>query len=74
MKYREKAVLSHTSGLVQFCRTEQVDRACFVTKRDEHFGVVTFPDHLTTYLRIPAHILTCLLGKGDRAPWRPTAA
>jgi hypothetical protein len=73
VKYREKAVLSHASGLVEFCRAEKVERAYFVTKRDEHFGVVTFPDRVTKYLRIPAHILTCLLGKAEREQWRPKA-
>lgn len=71
VKYREGATLSRTSGLVEFCRAENVERAYFVTKRDEHFGVVTFPDHRTKYLRIPAHILTCLLGRAERALRRP---
>ena len=57
-------------GLVAFCREEKLERADFATKRNEDFGVSTFPDHRTKYLRIPAHILTCLLGRAERIQWR----
>ncbi len=70
VKYRDTATLHATSGLVAFCREEKVERAYFVTKRNEDFGVSTFPDHRTKYLRIPAHILTCLLGRAERIQWR----
>ena len=70
VKYRDTAALHAASGLVAFCREEKLDRAYFVTKRNEDFGVSTFPDHRTKYLRIPAHILTCLLGRAERTQWR----
>ncbi len=70
VKYRESARLSQGRGIVEFCRTENVLRAYFVTKRDEDFGVQGFPDHPAKYLSIPAHILTCLLGQAERVHQR----
>jgi len=70
VKYRESAVLKPSSGIVELCREGKLERAYFVTKRDEDFGVVSFVDHKTKYLKIPVHILTCLLGRAERVPKR----
>ena len=42
VKYREQPNLSSSSGLVTFCRLEQVRKAFWVTKQDRDFGVTVF--------------------------------
>ena len=70
VKYREEEALTAASGLAIYCRTEKVAQGYWVTKREDDFGVVTLPGHAASYLRIPAHIFTYLLGRAERTLWQ----
>lgn len=69
VKYREHPSLSEKSGLVAFCRLEDVKRAYWVTKGDRDFGVTSFEGLETQFLKVPAHILCYLLGQAERLLW-----
>ncbi len=69
VKYREGASLEPAGGLVAYCRQARVKQAYLVTKREEDFGVAKMPDLQTNFLRVPAHILTYLLGQAERLLW-----
>lgn len=69
VKYQDNPNMRANSGLVAFCRKEKVKYAYWVTKRDSDFGVTTFEDLDTKFLRIPAHILCYLLGQAERLLW-----
>jgi predicted AAA+ superfamily ATPase len=70
VKYREDEALTPTSGLAVYCQKEKVAQGYWVTKREEDFGLVSLPGHATSFLRIPAHIFTYLLGRAERALWQ----
>jgi hypothetical protein len=74
VKYREDAPLEASSGLVAFCRESQAKQAYLVTKREEDFGTITFAGLATTFLRVPAHVLTYLLGQAERLLWSKSDA
>jgi predicted AAA+ superfamily ATPase len=69
VKYREKSDLGEKEGVVVFCRLEKVQWAYWVTKKEDDFGVVTFPGLDTRFLKVPAHIFTYLLGQAERLLW-----
>ncbi len=69
VKYEESAPLGEKEGIVDFCRREDVERAYWVTKREEDFGLKEFPGDKTKYLKIPAHIFAYLLGRAERHAW-----
>ncbi len=69
VKYRESPSLGESSGLVAYCRIEEVRHAYWVTKREEDFGIETVGDLSTRFLKIPAHIFCYLLGQAERIPW-----
>jgi uncharacterized protein len=73
IKYRSTAPLKADSGLAVFCRQESVERACFVTQREEDFGVQEIKGLTTRFLRVPAHIFAFLLGQAERVQWRAPA-
>jgi len=70
IKYRENPNLRESSGLVAFCRLEQVKKAYWVTKLDRDFGTTEFDGLDTRFLKIPAHILCYLLGQSERLLWK----
>lgn len=70
VKYREQPRVTDHSGLVAFCRAEEVTKAYWVTKREEDFGILTVPGVTAPLLQVPAHILTYLLGQAERLLWR----
>ncbi len=69
IKYRERPTLNTKSGLVAFCRLENVSKAYWVTKQEKDFQVVIFDGLSTQFLKIPAHILCYLLGQAERLLW-----
>ena len=69
MKYRSNAALSGSEGIVQYCRESNVTEAYWVTKDDRDFDVVTFTGVKNQFVRVPAHILTFLLGQAERVKW-----
>ena len=69
VKYRDNAQIDPSSGLVQLCRQEDVKQAYLVTKKEEDFGPVDFPDVAAKFLRVPAHVLCYLLGQAERLLW-----
>jgi len=73
VKYREKAPLTETDGIVAFCAREKVKSAYWVTQREEDFGVQRFKNIETEFLRIPAHIFVYLLGQAERLLWNVSA-
>ena len=52
-----------------FCRREAVQRAYWITQKDEDLGVTQFPGIETRFLRIPAYIFLYLLGRAERLMW-----
>ena len=72
VKYRDKAPLAESDGIVAFCRQEKVKSAYWVTQRGEDLGVQRFKDLETGFLRIPAHIFVYLLGQAERLLWKVT--
>jgi predicted AAA+ superfamily ATPase len=71
IKYRESPSLGEKSGLVLYCELEKVDRAFWVTKSEDDFGLVQIGNLATRFMKIPAHIFTYLLGQTERVPWEP---
>lgn len=70
VKYREDADLGASSGLAIYCKqVKDVRSAYWVTKRDEDFGRVHLPGVDARLLKVPAHILTYLLGQAERLLW-----
>lgn len=70
VKYREDETLTPASGLAIYCQKEKVPQGYWVTKQEDDFGLVALPGHATSYLRIPAHIFTYLLGRAERTLWQ----
>ncbi|HET8797371.1 MAG TPA: ATP-binding protein [Thermoanaerobaculia bacterium] len=66
VKYRSNAVLTASEGIVHYCREADVTEAMWVTRDDRDFDVVTFPGVRNQFVRVPAHILTFLLGQAER--------
>lgn len=69
VKYRSNSQISRRDGIVQYSRESRVTEAYWVTRDDRDFDVVEFEDVPTRFLRIPAHILTFLLGQAERVKW-----
>lgn len=69
VKYQEKPRLRESSGLVAYCRIEEVARAYWVTKQDKDFEILRFGGLQTEFLKVPAHILCYLLGQAERLLW-----
>lgn len=69
VKYRNNPELNRNSGLAIFSREEGVAKAYFVTKADKDFGLASFDGVPATFLKVPAHILTYLLGQAERLLW-----
>lgn len=69
VKYRSNAVLTARAGIVQYCREAKVTEAYWVTRDDRDFDVVTFSGVKNQFVRVPAHILTFLLGQAERVKW-----
>jgi len=69
VKYREKAPLRESEGIVAFCGREKVKSAYWVTRREEDFDVQRFRNAETAFLRVPAHIFVYLLGQAERLLW-----
>lgn len=69
VKFRSNAELTEKDGLVSYCRHEKIKRAYLVTQSDLDFGVMKFPDEEASFLKIPAHIFTYLLGQAERLLW-----
>jgi len=69
VKYQEHPRLRQTSGLVEYCRLENVERAYWVTKRDRDFDLTKVDGLNTVFLKVPAHILCYLLGQAERLLW-----
>jgi len=70
VKYKEKASLEEDGGLATYCRSERPRQAYLVTKRDADFDVVKLRMLDTQVLKIPAHILSYLLGQSERLLWK----
>lgn len=62
--------LGVTDALVVYCQMHSIDRAYYVTLREEDFGVLRFRGLPTKILQIPAHIFTYLLGQAERRLWQ----
>lgn len=69
VKYRSNSQISRRDGIVQYSRESRVTEAYWVTRDDRDFDVVEFEDVPARFLRIPAHILTFLLGQAERVKW-----
>ncbi len=69
VKYKESATVKADSGLAEYSRAMGVDRAFLVTKSSGDFGPLSLPGVETEILRVPAHILTYLLGQAERQLW-----
>lgn len=69
IKYQENPNLRESSGLVTYCRMENVDQAYWVTRQDKDFGLTEFAGLETRFLKVPAHILCYLLGQSERLLW-----
>lgn len=69
VKFRDRAALTEDSGLVAFCRREQVKTAYWVTRNEEDFDHQEFSGMDTRFLRVPAHIFVYLLGQAERLLW-----
>jgi len=69
VKYRERPQLDKKSGLGVYCASENPKQGYLVTKRDADFAVTRLDDAGTTFLKIPAYILTYLLGQSERLLW-----
>lgn len=69
VKYQDRPHIKENSGLVAYCRLENVKRAYWVTKLDRDFGASAFDGLDTSFLNIPAHILCYLLGQSERLLW-----
>jgi hypothetical protein len=54
------------SGLAELCRSEDVERAYWMTQREQDFGRAEVQDSHAQVLRIPAHIFCYLLGRAER--------
>ena len=61
---RSKA-LKRSDPVVAFCRKEPVVRAFLVTPDADDVGVFRLPGIETTFVRLPAHLLTYLLGHAE---------
>jgi len=69
VKYRSDAALTEKSGLVAFCREQDVRHAYWVTQREQDFDHRQIEGTDTCVLRIPAHIFVYLLGQAERLLW-----
>ncbi|HET8759969.1 MAG TPA: ATP-binding protein [Nitrospiria bacterium] len=69
VKYRDKVPLDRSSGLAVFSDAENVKQAYFVTKNETDFGPTKLDGIDTQFLKIPAHVLTYLLGQAERVLW-----
>jgi len=69
VKYRSDAQVSSDAGLVDFCAENDVERAFWVTQREQDFGRSRLAECETEVLRVPAHILVYLLGQDERLQW-----
>jgi len=69
VKYKEAATIGVDSGLADYSRAMGVARAFLVTKVSEDFGPLVLPGVETEIIRVPAHILTYLLGQAERQLW-----
>jgi len=69
VKYRGSPSFGPNEGLVRFCASNDVERAYWVTERQEDFGLLDFPGISTRFLRVPAHIFCWLLGQAERLLW-----
>ena len=65
--------MAESEGIAAFCGLEKVKLACWVTQREEEFGVQHFKNVETEFLRVPAHIFVCLLGQAERLLWKVSA-
>lgn len=68
VKYREQPALKKNSGLEEYCRSQKLDLAYLVTKRDQDFKVKELGES-TKMLQIPAHIFCYVLGRAERNLW-----
>ena len=69
VKYRDRADIERSSGLVELCRQEDVKQSYLVTKREQDFDQVDVPGVSARFLRVPAHVLCYLLGQAERLLW-----
>jgi len=69
VKYRASPPAVEGSGMVEFCRSEKVERAYWVTQRDQDFGLVEVEGTEAKLLFVPAHIFCYLLGQAERLLW-----
>lgn len=69
VKYRPNAVLHRNEGIVQYCREAAATEAFWVTRDDRDFDVVRIDGIRNHFVRVPAHILTFLLGQAERVKW-----
>jgi hypothetical protein len=70
VKYRSRADIQATDGLVKYSSAEKsVSHAYLVTREDKDFVTVRFPDHPVEYLKVPAHIFIYLLGHAEHRIW-----
>lgn len=70
VKYRNNPELRRDGGLAVFSQAEGVRRGYFVTKNDKDFGLAMFDGISTVFLKVPAHILTYLLGQSEHLLWK----
>jgi len=69
VKYRDHAMVKADSGLKAFAVAQGIKWSYFITKDEKDFGLFRLPDLDATFLKIPAHILTYLLGQAERLLW-----
>ena len=69
VKYQDNRRLGEKSGLVAFRGLEPVEKAYWVTRQDKDLDVLRFEGLDTDLLKVPAHILRCLLGQAERSLW-----
>ena len=69
-----QAVLDKKQGLYIFSKQEEINRAYWVTRREQDFAVSEFPGCSTRFLQVPAHIFTYLLGRAERLLWQAEKA
>jgi uncharacterized protein len=66
--YDRPATLSDRDGVVQFCRDERIPRAYLVTREENDLAVFRMPGLPTEFVKVPAHVLSYLLGRAECAP------
>lgn len=69
IKYQAHAGLGPKDGLAVFCAKEDVPHAYLVTQQESDFGRLSLPGIATKFVRVPAHILTFLLGHAEQSLW-----